>query len=169
MVFALVGLAYLLLFACGIAHLVFFIMVLIQMFKRDQSNLGIICIVLTFCTGVGPLIAFVYGWIKSTEWNLKKVMTYWTAAIALIFVAGGLLLVSIFMAAATIDPNQFSPDPNAMEFEFEMDDSQFNFEGDFNMPDDSTMPDEAAIPEGFDLPTDAAAPELPEEGSTDQP
>src|SRR5207244_2318083 len=50
----------------GIASLVCFVMVLIQMFQHGQTGLGIACIVLIFC-GVGGLIAFIYGWMKSTE------------------------------------------------------------------------------------------------------
>ncbi len=159
MLFALAGLWYFLAIACGIAGLVFFIMVLIQMFKRDQTNLGIICIVLTFCTGVGPLIAFIYGWMKSTEWDIKKIMTYWTVAFALQFVFVGLAVVSVIGGAATMDPSQFDVDPNNMNIEFDMGDTQFDFESDFSMPDDATMPEEAVSPDAT----------LPEESATDQP
>lgn len=157
MLVALAGLWYLLAFACGIASLVFFIMVLIQMFKRDQSNLGIICIVLTFCTGVGPIIAFVYGWMKATEWDLKKIMTYWTVAFALQFVFIGLAVVSAVGAAATMDPGQFDFDPNNMNLEFEIDESEFEIP-EFEMPEDAT----------FGEPTTDDVPE-PVESSTDQP
>ena len=71
----LAGICYFLAIACGIASLVFFVMVVIQMFKRDQSTLGIVCIILTLCTGVGPLIAFIFGWMKATEWDIKKTWT----------------------------------------------------------------------------------------------
>ena len=73
----------LLFFLVGIVVLVCFIMVLVQMFKHEQNGLGIACIILAFCTGIGPLIAFVYGWIKAKEWDLKKVMLAWTVAIVL--------------------------------------------------------------------------------------
>ena len=148
MLVALAGLWYLLAIACGIASLVFFIMVVVQMFKHDQTNLGIICIVLTFCTGVGPLIAFVYGWMKATEWNLKKTMNYWTVAFVLFFIFLALAIASFFGAAATMAPNEFNIDPNNMNFEFEMDNTEFG------IPDDSSMLDD--VPQ-------------PEENTTDQP
>jgi hypothetical protein len=62
----------------GIGSLVCFILVLIQMFQHGQTGLGIACIVLIFCVGIGALIAFVYGWMKATEWNIKNVMMAWT-------------------------------------------------------------------------------------------
>jgi len=132
------GIFYLLAIACGIASLVFFIMVVVQMFKRDQSTLGIVCIILTLCTGVGPLIAFIFGWMKATEWDIKKTMTYWTAAfvgqivlvvLAIGFAAGG---------AATMAPEDFDFDPNNMDFEFEIDESEFDIP-EFDMPDDATF------------------------------
>jgi hypothetical protein len=63
----------------GVASLVCFIMVIMAMFQHNQTGLGIACIVLIFC-GVGGLIAFIYGWVKSSEWNLKNIMLIWTAA-----------------------------------------------------------------------------------------
>lgn len=132
------GIFYLLAIACGIASLVFFIMVVVQMFKRDQSTLGIVCIILTLCTGVGPLIAFIFGWMKATEWDIKKTMTYWTVAfvgqivlvvLAIGFAAGG---------AATMAPEDFDFDPNNMDFEFEIDESEFDIP-EFDMPDDATF------------------------------
>ena len=138
MLVALAGLWYLLAIVCGIASLVFFIMVVIQMFKRDQSTLGIVCIVLTFCTGVGPLIAFVFGWMKATEWDLKKTMTYWTVAFVLQFVFIALVFASILGAAATMDPGEFNFDPNNMDIEFDIDESEFDIP-DFEMPEDATF------------------------------
>lgn len=58
-----------------------FIMVVVKMFQHGQTGLGIACIVLVICAGIGALIAFVYGWIKSGEWNIKNIMLAWTAAI----------------------------------------------------------------------------------------
>jgi hypothetical protein len=64
--------------ALSAASLVCFILVLVKIFQAGQTGLGVVCIILTLCTGIGPLIAFIYGWIKSTEWNLKNVMIVWT-------------------------------------------------------------------------------------------
>ncbi len=82
----------------GIGSLICFILVLIQMFKRGKTGLGIACIVLVFCCGIGGLVAFVYGWIKNTEWGLRNVMIVWTVCI-IIGVIGG--------AMNPIDINQF--------------------------------------------------------------
>ena len=68
---------------CGIVSLVCFIIVLIKMFQNDQTVLGIVCIVLAFCGGLGSLIAFVFGWVKSSEWQLKNVMLIWSLFLVL--------------------------------------------------------------------------------------
>jgi uncharacterized membrane protein YfcA len=74
----------------GLASLVCFVMVLIAMFQRQQTILAIVCIV--FCV-IGPIIAFVYGWMKADEWNLKNVMLIWTIAVVIGFLGGGLSVV----------------------------------------------------------------------------
>jgi len=70
---ALIGL---LAIVCGIGSIVCWIMVLIKIFK-DNVGLGILGII---C----GLFAFIYGWMKATEYGIKKVMLVWTA----FFVAG---------------------------------------------------------------------------------
>lgn len=85
------ALAYGLLTVSGIGGLVCFILVLVQMFKREQTGLAIVCIVLALCSGIGSLIAFVYGWIKATEWELKNVMLAWTLMLVLQVVGAGIL------------------------------------------------------------------------------
>ena len=85
----------------SIPALVCFVLVLIKMFKNDQTVLAVVCIVLIFCGG--PLIAFVYGWIKSKEWDLKKVMLGWTAVIVAQLVLGialGGVLAAVGASAA---------------------------------------------------------------------
>ena len=88
----------------GLVGLVFFVLVVVEMFKRQQNGLAIACIVLALCTGIGYLIAFVYGWMKATEWNIKKIMLSWTAcfAVQLVFVVG-ILAVG---ATAAVDANR---------------------------------------------------------------
>ncbi len=76
---------------CGLGTLVCYILVLIQMFQRGKTGLGIACIVLC-CIGI--LITFIYGWIKAEEWGIKKLMLIWTGIIVvhlLIGVAGGIM------------------------------------------------------------------------------
>ena len=66
------------------------ILVLIKMFQNGQTGLGILSI---FC----GIVAFIYGWVKVNEWNLKTVMIVWTACWALsivLVVAGGAAAVT---------------------------------------------------------------------------
>jgi hypothetical protein len=76
-----VGLASLVSFIC-------FILVIIQMFQRGATGMGIACIALTLCCGLGGLVAFIYGWVKAREWSMTRLMTVWTVAFAIDVVAG---------------------------------------------------------------------------------
>lgn len=82
----------------GIPSLVCFIMVLIKMFQAGQTGLGIACIVL-ICCGIGGLIAFIYGWVKSKEWGITNIMLIWTACIVVGII---LQIVAIASGAAMI-------------------------------------------------------------------
>jgi len=84
-------LLYLVVLVVSIASLVCFVMVVIEMFKHDQTGLGIACIVLIFC-GIGGLIAFVYGWIKNNEWGLQKIMLVWTVCVVMGLVVNVILV-----------------------------------------------------------------------------
>jgi hypothetical protein len=79
---ALSGIAWLGTFIC-------FILVLVQMFQRGETTLGIVCIVLA-CCGFGFLIAFIYGWVKSGQWGIQNIMLIWTGCIVLSIVGGAL-------------------------------------------------------------------------------
>lgn len=84
-------LAGLLMFVAGIAgivSLVCFVLVVIQMFKNNQTGLGIATIVLLFC-GIGQLLALVMAWVKSAEWNLRKVAMIYTASMVVGIVCWG--------------------------------------------------------------------------------
>lgn len=67
--------------AAGLVSLGCFILVIIAMFQNNQQTLAIVCLVLLLCVGLGALIAFVFGWIRSSEWGITKIMAVWTAAI----------------------------------------------------------------------------------------
>ena len=66
--------------ALSIVALVCWILVLIQMFQRGATTPAILSIVLIIC-GIGPLIAFVYGWMKASEWGIFNIMAIWTVCI----------------------------------------------------------------------------------------
>ena len=62
----------------AIASLVYFILVVVQMFKHEQVGLGLASLVLTPCVGIGPLLAYVMGWVKAGEWGIRGLMWQWT-------------------------------------------------------------------------------------------
>src|SRR5262249_9249380 len=72
----------------SIASLVCFIMVLVKMFQHGQTGLGVACIVLALCTGIGSLIAFIYGWVKASEWRIQPLMMVWSGCLAIGLVLG---------------------------------------------------------------------------------
>jgi hypothetical protein len=84
----------------SIASLVCYILVLVKMFQNGQTGLGIACILLTCVCGIGALIAFIYGWIKSGEWGIRNVMIAWTVLII------ASIVLSI-VAGPVVDPEQF--------------------------------------------------------------
>jgi len=138
MMFAIGGILLLLGVVCAIASLVFFVMVVIEMFKRDEQTIGIVCVILTFVTGFGPIIAFIYGWTKATLWDIKKTMTYWTMTLVGQIVFLGLGMVILISGAAMMEPNEFNMDPDSMDFEIDFDGSDIDMgEGGFGMEDGS--------------------------------
>ena len=72
-----------------IISLVCFIIVLVKMFQNGKTGLGILCIVLV-CCGVGELVAFIYGWIKAADWNIRNVMIAFTIGWILMIVGGAM-------------------------------------------------------------------------------
>jgi hypothetical protein len=61
-------------------------MVLVQMFQHGQTGLGVLCVVLFLCFGIGFLIVFIYGWVKSGQWNIQTLMLVWTGLVVLGFI-----------------------------------------------------------------------------------
>lgn len=80
----------------AIIHLACLVMVIVKMFQKGETTIGVICAVLSVCSGVGVLIAFIYGWMKSSEWGLSRVMIVWTACFVLI----ALLAVATLVVSA---------------------------------------------------------------------
>lgn len=66
----------------GLASLVCFILVLVKMFQDGQTGLGVACIVLAFCCGVGVLITFIIGWVNARKWGIQNIMVIWSVCIA---------------------------------------------------------------------------------------
>ncbi|HXT60721.1 MAG TPA: hypothetical protein VN699_18925 [Pirellulales bacterium] len=91
----------------GIGQLICLVRVIVEMFKRGETGMGIVCIALSLCTGIGGLIAFVYGWVKSSQWGLRTVMLVWTGCIVLQLV----LVVVALIAGVLSGPILFQPAP----------------------------------------------------------
>ena len=105
---------------CGLVSLVCFIMVLVQMFKRGETTMGIVCIVTLFCCGIGGLITFVYGWTKAAAWDITKIMIVWSGVILAQLVLSGL----VFVMAPPVVINEMGIDPSSFNLEFP--DAEFN-------------------------------------------
>ena len=65
---------------CGLGSLVCFVLVIVQMFSNGESTMGIVSLVTLLC-GIGGLIAFVYGWMRSGAWGIQNIMYAWTGCI----------------------------------------------------------------------------------------
>jgi hypothetical protein len=50
-------------------------------FYATAANVQVVIARALICCGIGGLVAFVFGWIKSSEWNAKGIMLIWTIAI----------------------------------------------------------------------------------------
>ena len=111
----LVILLYLVALVVGIGSLVCFVLVVVQMFKHDQTGLGVACILLIFC-GIGGLIAFIYGWIKNKEWGLQKIMLIWTACIVVGLLVN-IVLVGVGASMGGNAPTQFQQQLDNMQID----------------------------------------------------
>jgi len=61
----------------SIANIICFVLVLVEMFKRQQTTQAIIALVLSPCCGIGMIYALVYAWPRAAEWNIEKLMNIW--------------------------------------------------------------------------------------------
>lgn len=59
----------------GLASLVCWIMVLIKIFQDGKIGLGVLGII---C----PLFAFIYGWVRVSDFGMQTIMLVWSVAIA---------------------------------------------------------------------------------------
>jgi len=82
-----------------------FIMVVVQMFKRGEPAMGIVCIGTIFCW-VGGLIAFVYGWTKAAAWDIKNIMIAWSVVIVL-----NIIFLYVLGLALPTDPESLPGTP----------------------------------------------------------
>jgi hypothetical protein len=76
--------------ACGIVSFVCWIIVLVKIFQAGEVGLGIVGII---C----GIFAFIYGWVKVDEYNIRQVMLIWTAA-----AIGGIAIRMLFMSTTVV-------------------------------------------------------------------
>jgi len=101
----------------GIGGLICFIMVVIEMFKREQQAMGVVCIVGIFC-GIGSLIALIFGWVKAKEWNISKLMTIYTVcfvASCVLYGAGYAIMIPKMMDEIQNELNNIDMDNMNMD------------------------------------------------------
>jgi hypothetical protein len=67
----------------AIVSLCCYFYVIYKMFENAETVIGIVCLVGICVLGLGGLVAFVYGWIKSRDWEIVPVMAIWSGAIGL--------------------------------------------------------------------------------------
>ena len=67
----------------GICSFVCLIISFVRMFQHGKTVMGIICIILSIFSGLGPTIAFIYSWAKSSEFGIKKLMKFWTYCVVI--------------------------------------------------------------------------------------
>lgn len=60
-----------------------YLFVIYKMFENAETVIGIVCLVGVCVLGIGGIVAFVYGWIKSREWEIVPVMAMWSGALVL--------------------------------------------------------------------------------------
>jgi hypothetical protein len=72
----------------SVVSLICFVLVIIEMLQRGAVAMAVTCILLTLCCGIGGLIAFVYGWMRSSDWNIATAMKVWTVAFIVDLLAG---------------------------------------------------------------------------------
>jgi hypothetical protein len=65
----------------SLVSFVCYVLVVIQMFQRGKTGPGLVSTLGLLACGLGALFAFIYGWIKASEWNIKNVMLTWTVCL----------------------------------------------------------------------------------------
>jgi hypothetical protein len=80
----------------GLVSLVCYILVLIKLFQTGQTGLGIICLLLFCCGGIGILVTLIVGWVQSGRLGLSPaLLSVYTVAVIISAITG-------FMAQAQI-------------------------------------------------------------------
>ena len=108
------SLVWALMLLASLVSLVCFIMVLVKMFQRGDTTIGIVSLVLAICSGIGVLIAFVYGWINASRLEIRNVMIVWTISIvASVLLTGAAMGIAMMQMPQEMhrmgEPGRFEP------------------------------------------------------------
>ena len=71
------GIAAFLFWASLVVFLLCFVLVLVAIYQNGSPTFAIVCAASSLLVA-GFLLAFIYGWIKSPEWGITKIMLLWT-------------------------------------------------------------------------------------------
>jgi drug/metabolite transporter (DMT)-like permease len=75
--FSPVGIVY---WIINLVCFVCYLIVVVKMFQHNEAALGILALIGFFVFGLGYLFALIFGWSKSSDWNIRPVMLVWTLA-----------------------------------------------------------------------------------------
>ena len=78
----------------------------VRMFQNKKTAIGLICILLTIFSGFGPIISYIYSWVKSSEFGIKKLMKVWTYSILLNILVVIIFIWQFFSVILSLIPNQ---------------------------------------------------------------
>ena len=73
----------------GIGVLVCHILICVKMIQAGQTGLGVACLIVWLCCGIGFFITLIYGWVKAKPWNITTLMIVYTAVLVGYFAIGG--------------------------------------------------------------------------------
>ncbi len=62
----------------GLVNLVCFVVILVKMFYYQDFGLALISLLLTVCSGVGVLVAFIGGWVYVVKYDALRLMGFWS-------------------------------------------------------------------------------------------
>lgn len=76
----------------GLGSLVCGIIISVKMFQNDNTALGVITLITLFCSGIGYLIALIFGWMKAGAWRIQNLMIVYSILLVL-FIAGEVMII----------------------------------------------------------------------------
>ncbi len=82
----------------GISSFICLIISFVRMFQNGKTAIGLLCIILSIFSGIGPIIAFIYCWVKVSEFGINKLMKFWTFCILINIILSIVIIWQCFSA-----------------------------------------------------------------------